>query len=241
MTNAAGRGVLYLVPGLLCDAYVWRHQIGAFGDTLDIRVPDLTGMTSIESAAESLVADAPARFSLAGHSMGARVALEVYRAAPERVERLALLDTGTHTVRPGELEKRMALVALARESGMAALADRWLPPMVHPDRAGTAAFMPALRAMVGRMTPEIFARQVSALLARPDAAAILPSIVCPVLVGVGRQDGWSPPEQHAEIASAIPHARLVIFEDSGHMSPVEAAEAVTAALVEWMRQPPYER
>jgi pimeloyl-ACP methyl ester carboxylesterase len=241
MANAAGRAVLYLVPGLLCDAYVWHDQIAAFGDTLDIRVPDLTGMASIESAAENLLADAPARFSLAGHSMGARVALEVYRAAPKRVERLAFLDTGTHTVRPGELEKRMALVALARESGMAALADRWLPPMVHPDRAGTAAFMPELRAMVERMTPEIFARQIGALLGRPDAAAILPSIACPVLVGVGRQDSWSPPEQHADIASAIPHARLVVFEESGHMSPVEAPEAVTAALVEWMRQPAYER
>ena len=94
--------------------------------------------------------------------------------------------------------------------------------------------MAILRAMVMRMTPDIFARQVGALLARPDATPVLASITCPFLVGVGRQDGWSPLAQHAPIAAAVPGARLAVFENSGHMAPLEAPAAVTEALVDWM-------
>jgi pimeloyl-ACP methyl ester carboxylesterase len=180
---------------------------------------------------------APARFALAGHSMGARVALEMVRREPERIERLALLDTGVHPEQPGERDKRMALLALARE-GMGALADRWLTPMVYAQGPLAAEVMPELRAMVLRKTPQIFADQVAALLGRPDAKAVLAQIACPVLVGVGRHDQWSPPAQHEPIAAAIPQATYVVFEDAGHMSTVEAPEAVTEALAAWMAGSP---
>lgn len=159
------------------------------------------------------------------------------RLAPERIDRLALLDTGTHTLRPGEPAQRQVLVDLAEREGMAALADRWLPPMLHPDAARSAELLPVLRAMVCRATPAIFRGQVRALLDRPDAAAVLPTIRCPVLVARGRQDAWSPLSQHEAIAAAVPHSKLVVFEDGGHMAPMEAAAAVTEALAAWMRQP----
>ena len=107
------RPQLVLVPGLLCDASVWRPQVEAFGGDADIHVPELTTFRSIEAMAERVLATAPDRFSLCGHSMGGRVALEIVRRAPGRVERLALLDTGVHAMREGEVETRMALVNLA--------------------------------------------------------------------------------------------------------------------------------
>jgi pimeloyl-ACP methyl ester carboxylesterase len=122
-------------------------------------------------------------------------------------------------------------------AGMAALAARWLPPMVHPDRVADEALMQPLRAMVLRMTPAIHARQIKALLTRPDAEAVLPTIRCPVLVGVGRQDAWSPLSQHEAIVAAVPQAKLVVFENSGHMAPIEAPAAVTAALRDWLAAP----
>lgn len=228
------RRVLYLLPGLLCDQVTWEHQVGGLGGIADIRVPSFYGFDSITAMAASVLADAPSRIAVAGHSMGARVALEMMRLAPERIDRLALLDMGTHAVRPGEPEKRQELVDLADREGMQALADRWLPPMLHPDGARSAALMPVLTAMVCRATPEIFRRQVKALLDRPDAAAVLPLVRCSVLVGCGRQDAWSPLSQHEAIAAAIPHAHLRVFEDSGHMAPMEAAAAVTDALAAWM-------
>ena len=225
---------LFLLPGLLCDETVWAHQVTALAPLAEVRVADLRGFDSLTEMARAVLATAPERFALAGHSMGARAALEIVRLAPDRVERLALLDTGTHPLRSSEAEKRHALVDLANREGMAALVARWLPPMVHADRVADETLMRPLRAMVLRMTPAIHARQIKALLTRPDAEAVLPTIRCPVLVGVGRQDAWSPLAQHEAIVAAVPQAKLVVFENSGHMAPIEAPEAVTAALRDWL-------
>ena len=138
-----------------------------------------------------------------------RVALEMLRLAPERIVRLGLLDTGVHPRRDAEVASRQALVDLAFEQGMGALADKWLPPMVHQARAGDEAFMARLKAMVMRYTPEQHRGQIRALLdRRPDPRPLLSTISCP-LVMVGRQDRWSPPAQHEEIAAAIPNAEMV--------------------------------
>lgn len=186
--------------------------------------------------AERALELAPPRFSLVGHSMGARVALEVFRLASDRVERIALLDTGVHPTRPGEAEKRYALLDLGRRAGMAALVDEWLPPMVHSDRLGDPALMERLRAMCLDAGVDTYATQIEALLGRPDPRPLLPTIRCPALVATGREDGWSPPEQHEEIAAAIPGAELVVFEHCGHMSPAEAPDAVNAALRRWLER-----
>lgn len=227
------RMTLVLLPGLLCDRASWAHQVEGLSDVADIMVGDLYGFDSITAMAESVLAKAPARFALAGHSMGARVALEIMRQAPERVSHLALLDTGIHPRQPGEAEKRGALVDLARREGMAALAAQWLPPMVHPSGVDPA-IMQDMVAMVCRATPDIFAGQQQALLNRPDAAAGLDAIACPVLVGVGRQDVWSPLAQHEAIAARIAGSKLVVFEHSGHMAPMEQPAAVTAAMLTWL-------
>jgi pimeloyl-ACP methyl ester carboxylesterase len=236
----ADRAPLYFLPGLLCDHAAWAPQIEVLtGQGIECHVADYQASNTITAMAETVLDHAPDRFALAGHSMGARVAIEIVRLAGSRVDRLALLDTGIHPRQPGEAEKRHALVALARAEGMGALAAKWSPPMVHPDRLGDQALMASLTRMVERKTPDIFAAQVNALLERPDAAAVLGTVRCPVLVGVGRQDAWSPPAQHEEIAEAT-KAELVIFENSGHMAPVEAPEAVTVALAKWLGWAPKE-
>jgi pimeloyl-ACP methyl ester carboxylesterase len=219
---------VFLLPGLLCDETIWADQRAALGDVI---VPDFRHVNSIEAMAQIVLDRAPERFSVAGHSMGGRVALEVVRVAPDRVERLALLDTGVHPRAADEESKRWALVELARSEGMAALAARWLPPMLHPDHS---APLKPLTEMVMRSTPETFENQQRALLDRPDARAVLRLIQCPTLVLCGRQDIWSPVSQHEEIAASIPHSKLAIVDDCGHMSPVEQPGAVTGALLAWM-------
>jgi len=215
---------VFLLPGLLCDETIWSHQGNVLGEFADIVVPDFRYVNSIPAMAKLVLNAAPERFSVAGHSMGGRVALEVFRMAPERVERLALLDTGVHPRAAGEEAKRGELVDLARSQGMAALAARWLPPMLHPDHS---ELLQPLTEMVMRSTPETFANQQRALLDRPDARTVLPLIQCPTLVLCGRQDIWSPVSQHEAIAASIAQSKLVIVEDCGHMSPVEQPDAVT--------------
>lgn len=228
---------IVLLPGLLCDESVWAAQATALSAHADVVTADLSPFDSITGMAEAALALREGPLVVIGHSMGARVAFEMVRLAPGRVVRLAVLDTGAHPRRDGEEASRQALLDLADREGMAALAERWLPPMVHEGRIGDAGLMDPLRAMVTRATPAQHHRQIKALLDRPDARPLLPTIGCPTLVMVGRQDRWSPLAQHEEIAAAIPGARLVVIEDSGHMCTVEQPAQVTRALLEWLEMP----
>src|SRR5712671_1947381 len=139
---------LLLLSGLLCDETVWADIPERLGDAAGVRIISFRGFSSIPAMAEHVLAMAPERFAVAGHSMGGRVALEVLRSAPRRVSGLALLNTGVHTVRDGEPESRGRLLRLASEHGMSALAAEWLPPMMAYGSARTAELMPRLLAMV---------------------------------------------------------------------------------------------
>jgi len=230
---------LILLPGLMCDAAVWAPQVQQLSELADCVVADYGLCDSLVDMAQQVLADAPAsRFALAGHSMGGRVALEMMRLAPERVERLALLDTGIHPLslgEAGEKEKsgRMALVELAQQKGMRAMGLKWLPGMVHPDVLGTVVFDSVLD-MLERSSPDQFAAQIKALLCRPDAAPVLTTISCPALVLTGEQDRWSPPAQHAAMAGAISGARLSIIEHCGHMATLEQPLLVGQSMRQWL-------
>lgn len=223
-----------LIPGLMCDATVWEPFMAGLGHKTIIA--DLTRQDDLADMARDCLSLADGPLRVAGHSMGARVAMEMARLAPERIDRLALLDTGIHPLKEGERAKRDEIVAFAYSDGMQALCDRWLPGMVHPDRHGDAALMGALEAMVLRQTPESHARQITALVNRPDAASYLSEITCPVLLMVGRQDAWSPVSQHEDMAELLPDARLVIIEDAGHFAPIERPEQTAAALIPFLTE-----
>jgi pimeloyl-ACP methyl ester carboxylesterase len=231
------RPTLYLLCGLLCDAYTFHHQKAALSDRYDVRVVDFFGLDSMEAMARKVLDSAPARFSVCGFSMGGRVAMTIMDLAPERVERLMLLDTGVGPVVAGEAEKRQVLIDLAFEKGVSALRTSWLPPMLHPDRQNDPAFTEPLGAMIERASPEIFQKQQHALLGRQDATPLLPMIRCPTYVVVGRQDVWSNVPQHEAFAKLIPGAKLIVIEDSGHFVPVEQPEALTRALADMMETP----
>lgn len=229
---------IVFLPGLLCDEVVWQEQRKAlsFADSIS---PSYGHAASIEEMARLVLSEVGAeRFSLAGHSMGGRVALEIARMAPQRVERLALLDTGMEPIAAGEAgagerAKRKALLDKALENGMREMGAQWARGMVHPGRLDTPLFEEVLD-MVARFTPSIFAAQIDALLGRPDATAVLQALNCPTLLVCGRQDLWSPLSRHERMQQLCPGAELVVIEDSGHMSTMEQPEQVSKALADWM-------
>ena len=227
--------VIFL-PGLLCDASSFTHQIAALAPLAEVVVADFSKAATIPDMAGIALELAGDDAVLIGHSMGGRAALEAVRLAPDRVAGLCLMDTGVTPGKPEEIPRRMELVELAYREGMAALAARWLPPMLHEARETDAGLIEPLTAMVLRASPEQHERQIRALIGRPDARPGLAAIRCPTLVLVGRQDRWSPLAQHQDIAAAIPGAELAIIEDAGHFAPVERPEAVSAALLRWLAQ-----
>jgi len=236
------RPTLLLLPGLLCDRTVWLHQAAALSPHATcIVVPDYGDLDAIPAMAQAVLSAAPeGPLMIAGHSMGGRVALEIARLAPQRISRLALLDTGTDPLADGaagadERARRMALLHAARRHGMRAMGEQWARGMVHPSRVGTPVFESIL-AMIERSTPDRFQAQLHALLARPDARPVFSTLQCPTLLVCGRQDGWSPLARHEEMQRALPHARLAVIEDSGHMTTMEQPEAVSRALLQWLKE-----
>ena len=232
-TISPSKQPLLLLCGLLCDETVWSDIPERLADVADVRILSLRGFTSIPAMAEHVLGSAPERFALAGHSMGGRVALELMRTARQRVCGLALLNTGVHAVRDGEPQSRGRLLRFAHEHGMSALAAEWLPPMLAAGYR-KAELMPRLLAMVERSTPDSYAGQINALLNRPEAMAVLPTIGVPTLLLSGSEDTWSPVSQHETMRRRIPHATLFEVHGAGHMSPVERPDAVAVALREWL-------
>jgi pimeloyl-ACP methyl ester carboxylesterase len=230
---------LVLVPGLMCDDAVWSHQVAVLGAGRHIQVAEHGSSDTLGAMADRILAAAAPRFALAGHSMGGRVALEVMARAPERVTRLALLDTGYEALAPGdagEREKagRLRLLGIARRDGMQAMAEEWARGMVWPARLADQTLMGAIHAMIVRAGVARFEAQIHALLARPDRTGLLAALRLPTLVLCGREDGWSPPSRHEQMARLIPGSQLVVVPDCGHMSTMERPEAITQALRGWL-------
>jgi pimeloyl-ACP methyl ester carboxylesterase len=159
--------------------------------------------------------------------------------APERVSRLALLDTGYEPLAPGtpgerERAGRLRLLAIAQRDGMLAMGRDWARGMVHPARLADARLMDAIHSMIARAPVAQFDAQIRALLARPDRTALLGTLRLPTLVLCGRDDSWSPLARHQEMARRIPGSQLVDVPDCGHMSTMERPEAITTALLGWL-------
>ncbi len=163
---------LLLLPGLICDARIWAPQADALRATRDVQAIEGYGEAdSLGAMADVVLQKSPGRFALAGHSMGGRVALEVFRRASERVERLALISTGVHPPRPNEARGRFELLSRGVEQGMDALIDAWLPPMVWEPNRLIPGLMDDLWRMCADMGVDAYERQIRALLARPRSRA----------------------------------------------------------------------
>ena len=233
-TASSAATPLLMLPGLMCDHAFWQPFIHLSPGVV-CQVVDYGDADTLAAMAEAALAVAPPLFSLAGHSMGGRVALEIMRLAPGRVRQLILMDTGYLPLPAGEAGEaeragRMALVGIAKKDGVQAMCAQWVKAMVHPDRLGDAPLMDAIMAMFARKPAERFERQQQALLTRRDATPVLRTLTLPTLILCGRQDGWANVAQHTAMQALAPHASLAVIEDAGHMVLMERPEATSQAI-----------
>ena len=226
---------IVLVPGLNCSARLYAEQIPALWRFGPVVVADHTRDDSIAAIARRILAAAPPLFALAGLSMGGYIAFEIMRRAPQRVAKLALMDTGARPETAEQTARREAPMALARAGNLIQVADDLFVFFVHPDRHTDVALRDAVRAMAEDVGAPAYLRQQQAIMARPDSRPGLSAIACPTLILVGAQDRGTPPELAQEIAAGIADSRLVVVPDCGHLSTIERPQAVTKALVEWMQ------
>ncbi len=232
--SPAARSPLILLPGLLCDQALWQREIEALSDVAAPVVVDLTHDDTLPAMARRVLDDAPERFALAGLSMGGYLALEIMREAPQRVMRLARLDTSARSDTPERKAVRRGLIELAQKGMFKGITPRMLPQWPHPDHLADEALVATVTTMTARIGRDAYLRQMAAIMARPDGREALGRIDVPTLVLCGREDQATPLALHEEMAALIPDARLVVIERCGHLSTLEQPAAVSAAMRRWL-------
>jgi pimeloyl-ACP methyl ester carboxylesterase len=200
-----------------------------------VTIADHTRDDSMSAIAQRILSAAPARFALVGLSMGGYIAFEILRQAPQRIARVALLDTSARADAPEQSAMRRAQMTLASQGRLAEVVEQQFPRLVHRAHRDDAALREVFTLMAAEVGPAAFIRQQTAVMGRSDSRPMLGSIRCPALVLVGADDEITPPERAAEIAAGIAGAHLVTIPQSGHVSALEQPEEVTRALLEWLQ------
>lgn len=224
-----------LLPGLACTSRLFERQLPALWQLGPVMVANHTTANTMAGIARAVLADAPPRFNLIGLSMGGYIAFEILREEPERVAKLALLDTASRADLPEQTERRRKLIALAEQGKLIEVNDALWPVLVHESRQGDRALRSVVDEMMLATGAAAFVRQQQALITRPDSRPTLATIRCPTLVIVGDGDKLTPPKVNQEIADGIPGARLETVANCGHLSSLEHPKEVTKLLVDWFR------
>jgi pimeloyl-ACP methyl ester carboxylesterase len=226
---------LVVVPGLLCDARLWSAQLEHLSDIAEMWVADHTRSTTMAGIARDVLRDAPfGKFALAGLSMGGYISLEIMRQAPQRVRKLALLDTAARGETPEQTKSRHELIELVERSGLGSVSDALMPLAIHPSRLSERGLTDSIRSMFADTGKAAFIGQLRAIMCRAECRPLLAAIGCPTLVLCGRQDQLTPLDRHEEMAAGINGAVLEVLDDCGHMSTMERPDEVNRALRRWL-------
>ncbi|WP_314105355.1 alpha/beta hydrolase [uncultured Stenotrophomonas sp.] len=224
---------LLLLPGLLNDAELWSAQSAALSDIADCTVGDQTRGETMQAVVDDVLAQAPEHFALAGFSLGGFVAQQILRVAPERVLRLALIDTSIHADSPERAAQRQSQRASVRLPGaFHGFGDKLMRSYIDASRLDDYVLVQRVRDMTARLGAEVFLRQSA--LDRIDGHDVLASYRDPLLILCGANDRITPLAISEEMHALAPGSTLVVLPDCGHLAPMEKPEEVSAAMREWL-------
>jgi pimeloyl-ACP methyl ester carboxylesterase len=224
-----------LLPGLACDAELFAAQHAALAAQHRVRVSDVhTRCATLPQMATTLLVEQPGRHVFVGASMGGMLVLELLRQAPQRVQAAVLLGTTARPDTPELIDLRRQACALFAAGRMDDVLRANLPLAFHPDNASRPDLVAAYLAMIRRAGAEQLIAQNRAVMARVDSRPLLGLVTCPLLVVCGEADAITPPEQAAEIATAVAGSRLKMIARAGHMLTMEQPTLVTALLTDWL-------
>lgn len=227
---------LVFLPGFMCDARLFWHQLQDLSSERSVMVARLRGST-IEEMAQAVLADAPTRFALAGHWLGGVVAIEILRRAPDRVSQIALIDVSPLPETPQVAASRETRIVGARTGRLDEMMLDEIPSDALAPGAGRATVQALMLEMAAALGPDTFERQSRALMRRPDLQRTLRNTKTRALLMCGEYDRICPPRRHEFLAELMPHAEYRLILGAGHMSPLEQPEKITQGLRDWLDAP----
>ena len=225
---------LVLLPGMMCDARLFAPQIAALSAQHDILVPRLVGADTVPGLATRILAQAPPRFALAGLSMGGIVAMEIMAQAPDRVMRLALMDTNPEAEAEEIATRRGPQMAKVAAGGLAAVMRDEMKPHYLADGPNRGEVLDLCMDMALALGPDVFIAQSKALIDRPDQKDTLKRVTIPTLILTGAEDRLCPRHRHELMAGLVPGAQLTVIDGAGHLPTLEKPDATSAALANWL-------
>lgn len=218
------------IPGLQCTADLFSHQLAHLSRSFDCTLADTLSDETIDSMATRLLEAAPERFSLVGLSMGGYVAFETIARAPDRVERLVLIDTSARADREEQKAARRDIMRIAERDGARAAVDAVYDRIVAPANASDDGLRARIHAMADDVGVPAYLRQQAAIMERRDVREELRGVRLPTLVVVGEEDALTPPKLSEEMAGLIPNAHLEQIAQCGHMATMEQPAIVSGLL-----------
>ncbi|MGZ2256961.1 alpha/beta fold hydrolase [Roseobacter sp. A03A-229] len=228
---------LVLLPGLMCDARLFGPQIAELSADTAVMVAPITTGERVEEIASGLLDQLPVRFALAGLSMGGIVAMEILRRAPDRVSRIALMDTNPLAETPQVAAAREPQIVAARTGRMLEVMREEMKPNYLAPGPRRQDVLDLVMDMADALGPDVFVRQSRALQRRRDQQSTLRKCKVPALVLCGAHDALCPVKRHEAMSELIPYATLRVLAHSGHLPTLEQPAETTQALRDWMRQP----
>lgn len=225
---------LLFLPGMMCDARLYGPQIAAFSASHTVMVAPFGQHETVAGIAAEVLAHAPPRFALAGLSMGGIVAMEVIRQAPERITRLALLDTNPKAEAPAIAARREPQIEKVRKGGLRTVMRDEIKPHYLTDGPNTGAILDLCMAMAETVGPDAFVAQSRALQSRPDQQETLRRVNVPTLILCGEDDALCPLHRHTLMHELVPGATLTVIKDAGHLPVLEQPDATNEALSTWL-------
>lgn len=225
---------LALIPGMMCDARLFGPQISALSGKRDVYLASLARPGGIGDIAQAFLETAPPRFALCGLSMGGIVAMEILRHAPDRVDRIALLDTNPLAERDDVKRRRLPQMQAVREGNLAGVMRDEMKPNYLAAGPRRGDVLELCMEMALDLGPKVFLQQSQALMDRGDQTQTLTKADLPALVLCGRHDTLCPVARHEFMAGLIPNAQLEIIDDAGHLPTLEQPLQTTAALTRWL-------
>ena len=224
---------LILIPGMMCDARLFAPQLAAFSHDRPVTVAPIRYDT-VEACAADTLAHAPPSFALAGLSMGGIVAMEMLAQAPDRITRVALMDTNPKAEQPKVAAGREPQINAAQTGDLRRVMREEMKPNYLSEGPNTGAILDLCMAMADTLGADAFVRQSRALQVRPDQCDTLRGLQIPALILCGEDDTLCPIHRHELMADLIPDATLTIIKGAGHLPTLEQPDLTNKALAKWL-------